>query len=62
MNEFKMLTVNELKDSLSIGRDKAYRLMRSHAFPSIKIGGTYYVSASKLESWLERNAGKEFYL
>ena len=51
-----LLTVRELQELLHIGRDKAYALMHAKAFPSIKIGGQYYVSREELDKWLNRYA------
>jgi len=38
-----LLTVKDICKRLNVGRDKAYALMHAAAFPSIKIGGRYYV-------------------
>lgn len=57
-----LLTVNELRIKLNIGRDKAYALMHAAAFPSIKIGGRYYVLETELDKWLERYKYKAFSL
>ena len=57
-----LITVNELQQLLHIGRDKAYALMHSKAFPSIKLGGRYYVSKDELDSWLKKYAYREFNL
>ena len=57
----RLYTVNDLRQ-LGLGRDKAYQLMRSEAFPSIKIGGQYYVDEKAFEEWLKRYENKEFIL
>lgn len=44
-----MLTTKDLQVILKIGRDHAYALMRSKAFPSMKIGARYYVTKEALE-------------
>lgn len=44
-----MLTTKDLQVILKIGRDRAYALMRSKAFPSMKIGARYYVTKEALE-------------
>ena len=54
--------VEELTQILPIGRDKAYKLMRSKAFPSIQIGKTYIVRKEDLDSWLAQYRGKTFEL
>ena len=58
----KILKTNDLKNILGIGRDKAYALMRSEAFPSTKIGRTCFVTEKNLEIWLDNYAGREFEL
>ena len=58
----KILKTDDLKNILGIGRDKAYALMRSEAFPSTKIGKTCFVTEKNLEIWLENYAGREFEL
>lgn len=57
-----MLTVKDLQRVLRIGRDRAYALMRSKAFPSIKIGARYYVTQEALNEWLRQYAYKSFKL
>lgn len=37
----------------SIGANKLYALVREKGFPSIKIGGRYYILADKVSEWLE---------
>lgn len=54
--------VEELTQILPIGRDKAYKLMRSKAFPSIQIGKTYLVRKDDFDSWLVSYRGKSFKL
>lgn len=57
-----VLNVKELQDALGIGRDTAYDLMRSKAFPSIRIGGRYVVEKEALQSWLKLYRGKTYHL
>lgn len=61
-NEKLVLDVKELQMNLGIGREIAYKLMRSRAFPSTKIGGRYIVSKDALKRWLQSNEGKNFIL
>lgn len=56
----RLLTVKDLQKVLPIGRDKAYALMHSRAFPAIKIGGRYYVSEKALNEWLDKYAFRVF--
>jgi len=57
----KLYTVKDLR-KFGIGRDKAYQLMHSKAFPSIKIGGSYYVEPKAFMDWLKKYQNKEFIL
>ncbi len=57
-----MLTTKELQETLKIGRDRAYALMRSKAFPSIKIGARYYVTQKALDEWLRKYEYRTFNL
>ena len=57
-----MLTTKELQETLKIGRDRAYALMRSKAVPSIKIGARYYVTQEALDEWLRTYAYRTFHL
>ena len=40
----------------SIGANKLYALVREKDFPSVKIGGRYYVLVDKVNEWLEAKA------
>ena len=57
-----LLSTSDLQKKLRIGRDKAYALMRSSAFPSMKLGGRYYVVDKEVDDWLKRYAYKSFEL
>lgn len=50
--KIQMLTVKDLQTKLSVGRDIAYALMHNKSFPSIKIGGRYFVEEEALQHWL----------
>ena len=58
----ELITAKELKEIMHCGLTRAYQLLRSPAFPSTKIGGRYYVTASALKDWLERYENRTFYL
>ena len=57
-----MLTVKDLQRILKIGRDRAYALMKSKGFPSMKLGGRYYVSEEALNRWLMSYEYKSYVL
>jgi len=50
-----IITTKELAEILRIGRDKAYSLMKSSSFPSIKLGNRYIVTEQALIEWLTTN-------
>lgn len=55
-----LLTAKEVQKQLGVSRDRAYGLMHSKCFPSIKLGGRYYVEDTKLREFLDKYAYKEF--
>ena len=57
-----LLTTQKLQDRLGISRSVAYRLMRSQSFPSMRIGGRYYVDETKVIEWIEKNKYKSISL
>ena len=57
-----LLTVQETQSLLRTGRDKTYALMHSKGFPSIKIGGRYFVEEEALVEWLKKQRYREFKL
>ena len=62
MVDERLLTTKELQVHLGVGRDRAYQLMHSKGFPSIKIGGRYYVTRDALARWLLQYSYKEYRL
>ena len=58
----EILTAKDLKTVLRCGINRAYDLMKSPAFPSIKMGGRYIVTASALNEWLNANENKFFFI
>ena len=49
----EILTVKEIKEILKIGTNAAYNFIHSKAFPVIKIGQCYRISAASFYTWLE---------
>lgn len=60
MAEQIVYNVKELQEILGIGRETAYALMRSRAFPSMRLGGRYIVEKGALQAWIKRYEGKKF--
>ena len=59
-DEYSVLSARELATRLHIGRDKAYALIKSKSFPSIKLGGRYIVTSKALNEWLDMYEYKTF--
>lgn len=54
----ELMSVKELQNYLGIGKDKAYELVKNKSFPSIKIGGRYYITKPNFVEWLGRQKVK----
>lgn len=57
-DEIRILRPKDLQDKLGIGRERAYALMRTGGFPSIRLGCSYVVTEAALETWLKQNEGR----
>ena len=59
-SSLQVLGVKELQGVLHISKDRAYALMRSKDFPSMRIGKKYYVTMENLEKWLQDYTNRTF--
>ena len=59
-NSNRLLTYKDLQNILHVGRDRAYELLKSDCFPTIKINNRYYVSYDHLQKWIDDYSGKTF--
>lgn len=50
-----MLTAEELAGALGISRARAYALIHSKGFPTLRIGKRLMVPKAKLSAWIDRN-------
>ena len=50
----KVYTVKEVQDILKISKNTAYELIKSGAFPVLRIGRTYRISAEGFDAWLKQ--------
>lgn len=62
MEDFKVLTTNDLMDIFGISRNKAVRIMNMPGFPSLKIGRTYVITYANFEKWMKDNEKKQVLL
>jgi len=58
----KLYTVSEIQKIFQMKRSKAYKLMQSEQFPTIKIGRTRYITEEDLELFIKQNMGREITL
>lgn len=52
-SEVKVLTVDEVKNLLKLGRNKVYKIFARDDFPAILIGRRYVVEEEALKKWLQ---------
>ena len=50
-----MLTVDEFQKLWGISRPKAYELVNSEGFPSLRVGRKILIPRNQLEIWIESN-------
>ena len=55
----KYLTVNDIRDILSISRTQAYTLVNQNGFPKIKIGSTIRVPESEFNKYMKHFVRKQ---
>ena len=53
------MSVEDMADELSIGRNVAYQLVQQPGFPSFMIGRRVLVSRKGLQEWIERKKKKD---
>lgn len=59
-NDIIIFTVSDIQHILSIGKTRAYELMRSDGFPSFKLNNRIYVTKLNFERWVEKYTNKTF--
>lgn len=53
----RLLTPRDIQRIFSFGKNRAYELMNSSGFPTIRIGSRMYVTRAALEKWLDMYKG-----
>ena len=53
----RLLTVNEVAFALAISRHSVYRLVRTGALPTVRVGERIRFRPSDVDAYLERGAG-----
>lgn len=54
----RFYSIKEIQEIFGFSRSKALSLVKTHGFPTIRIGRSYYVDSLKLDKWIEENYGK----
>ena len=52
--------VSDIQTILSLGKTRAYELMRSDGFPSFKLNNRIYITKQNFDKWLEKYTNKTF--
>lgn len=53
-----LYNVDDIQRIFKIGRSRAYQLLSSSGFPSIRLNKKILVEKEKLLDWLSKNSGK----
>ncbi len=53
----ELLTVDDLRAYLRIGRAKAYELVNEPDFPALRVGRSIRIPKDQLKLWVARNVG-----
>ena len=56
----RLLTYQDIQNIFHCGKNRAYELLHSACFPTLQIGGRYYVKQSALNSWIDTYTGRFF--
>lgn len=51
-------TISEMAEYLSIGRNKAYELVKTNTIPALKIGRQIRIPIKSLNKWIEDTANQ----
>ena len=49
----------QMTKNVAIGANKIYAMVKEPGFPSVKIGGRFYVLIDKVNDWLEEQSRKK---
>ena len=59
-NDIIIYNVSDIQRMLSLGKTRAYELMRSDGFPSFKLNNRLYITKPNFERWLDKHTNKTF--
>ena len=58
----QLLTYKDIQTILKVGKNRAYELLKSECFPTIRINHRMYVSPDALQKWIDTYSGKKFFV
>lgn len=58
----RLLTYKDLQTILHVGKGRAYELLKSDCFPTIRINNRMYVNSRHLQQWLDTYKNKTYLL
>lgn len=56
----QLLTYKDLMVILNVSKSRAYELLKSSCFPTIRIGSRMYVNRRHLSEWLDNYKGRAY--
>ena len=58
--EERLLTPKDLQYIFGIGKNRAYELMNSSGFPTLRVNNRMYVSKEALTKWVNTYTGRQY--
>lgn len=58
MNDTEVITVYDLMDILNVGKNIAYRLLKSEAIKAFRVGRTWKIPRCKVDEFILESANK----
>ena len=58
--EDRLLTAKDIARIFSTGKNRAYELMNSSGFPTLKVGNRLYVARKALDRWIDLYTGSAY--
>lgn len=60
LEEDRLLTYKDIQFIFGVGKNRAYELMNSSGFPTLRIGERMYVSREALRKWIATYTNKTY--
>lgn len=59
MDQFEVLTAQDIAKILRVSKATAYEIMDRHDFPTIRIGRNKRVMAHEFQSWIQKQTNQQ---